>query len=85
MSLAFNKLKSSLLGYTDKLTLGKFKDCRICDILDDDYEYLIYLEKAGYVKYNNDLIEKLKNMAAYFENIREFEEEISPYLEDVPY
>jgi len=69
----------------DKLTFGKFKDCRICDIINEDYEYLIFLEKGGYVKYNIDLTEKIKQIAGFELEKAHYEEEIAPYLEDVPF
>ena len=82
MSKAFKDTKSSILGYTDKLTFGKFKDCRICDILDEEYEYLIFLEKDGYVKYNNDLIERIKQKAGFELEKVHYQQEILPYLTD---
>lgn len=82
MSKPFSQLKSTLLGYTDKLPFGKFKDCRICDILDEEYEYLIFLEKDGYVKYNNDLIERIKQKAGFELEKVHYQQEILPYLTD---
>lgn len=63
----------------DKLTFGKFKDCRICDIVDDNYEYLIFLEKEGYVKYNIYLTEKIKQIAGFEREKAHYEQEEAPW------
>ena len=55
MAISFTKLKSPKLGLTDKITFGKFKDCRVCDVVQDHYEYLIWAEKQGYVKFNREV------------------------------
>lgn len=80
MSKPFSQIKSILLGMEDKLTFGKFKDCRICDIVDDNYEYLIFLEKGGYVKYNTYLTEKIKQIAGFELEKVHYEQEVLPYL-----
>ena len=54
MAVSFNKLKDPKLQLTDKLTFGKFKDCRLCDIIQDHYEYLIWAEKQGFVKFSRE-------------------------------
>lgn len=61
MSIPFSKARDPKLCLTDKLTFGKFKDCRLCDIIQDHYEYLIWANKQGYVQFQkevNDLIEE---------------------------
>lgn len=90
MSKPFNKIKSTVLGYTDKLTFGKFKNCRICDILAEEYEYLIFLEKEGYVKYNIYLTEKIKQVAGFELEKVHYEQEIRPWVsgdwdDDIPF
>ncbi len=91
MAKAFKDIKSTLLGYTDKLPFGKFKDCRICDILAEEYEYLIFLEKDGYLKYNRDLTERIKQKAGFELEKVHYVQEILPYLledwdqNDVPF
>lgn len=82
MSKPFNQIKSTLLGMEDKLTFGKFKDCRICDIIEDNYEYLIFLEKEGYAKYNVYLTEKIKQIAGFELEKVHYQQEIIPYLMD---
>jgi len=65
MAINFNKIKDPKLGLSDKLTFGKFKDCRICDILEDNYEYLIWAEKNGYVKFQQIVIETIQETASF--------------------
>lgn len=55
MAISFNKLKSPKLGLTDIITFGKLKDCRVCDVVQDHYDYLIWAEKQGYVKFNKEV------------------------------
>ena len=68
MAVSFNKLKSPKLGLTDKITFGKLKDCRVCDVVQDHYEYLIWAEKQGYVKFNRE-VEVLICETASFEKV----------------
>jgi uncharacterized protein (DUF3820 family) len=55
MAISFNKLKDPKLQLTDKITFGKLKDCRICDVIQDHYEYLIWAEKQGFVQYSKEV------------------------------
>lgn len=65
MAINFSKLKDPKLQLTDKLTFGKFKDCRLCDIIQDHYEYLIWAEKQGYVKYSKEATEVILEQAHF--------------------
>lgn len=65
MAKSFSKLKDPKLGLEDKLTFGKFKDCRICDIIQDHYEYLIWAEKEGYVKFQAIVTETILETACF--------------------
>ena len=65
MAISFTKLKDPKLSLTDKLTFGKFKDCRICDIIEDHYEYLIWVEKQGFVKFQQIVIETIQEQASF--------------------
>lgn len=82
MSLGFKKLKSPLLGLDDQITFGKLKGCRICDVVQDHYEYLIWAEKSGLVKYQPIVIETIQEMASFARWEQYIEEEVKPYLED---
>lgn len=82
MSITFNKLKSPLLDLQDKITVGKLSGCRICDVVQDHYEYLIWAEKTGLFKYTKIVTETIQEHAGYKAQQRYIEEEIKPWLED---
>lgn len=65
MAKAFSNLKDPKLGLTDKLTFGKLRDCRICDVVQDHYEYLIWAEKQGFVKYQTEVVELIQEQASF--------------------
>lgn len=65
MAISFNKLKDPKLGLTDKLTFGKLKDCRVCDVIQDHYEYLIWCEKQGYVKFQQEVTDLILEQANF--------------------
>lgn len=41
MAKTFLSLKDPKLGGLDILTFGKLKGCRVCDVIQDHYNYLI--------------------------------------------
>ena len=82
MSLSFKKLKSPLLGLHDQITFGKLKGCRICDVVQDHYEYLIWAEKSGLVKYQPIVIETIQEMASFARWETHYTEEIAPYTKE---
>lgn len=65
MAVSFNKLKDPKLSLTDKITFGKLKDCRVCDVIQDHYDYLIWAEKEGYVKFQQIVIETIQEAANF--------------------
>lgn len=65
MAKSFNTLKDPKLGLLDKLTFGKLKDCRVCDVIQDHYEYLIWAEKQGYVKFQQIVVETIQETANF--------------------
>lgn len=73
MALNFKNLRDPKLGLTDKLTFGKFKDCRLCDIIEDHYEYLIWAEKQNFVKFQPEVTSLILEQA-HFERWTEPEE-----------
>ena len=86
MSLNFKSLKSPLLGLHDQVPIGKLKGCRICDVVQDHYEYLIWAEKQGLVKYQPAVIKTIQEAAGFALQEQHYEEEIKPWLdEDVPF
>ena len=84
MALQFNKLKNPKLGLTDTITFGKLAGCRICDVAQDHYEYLIWAEKSGYVKYQAEVVALIQEQASFARwTINEIQE-VKPWFEDVP-
>lgn len=65
MAKSFSTLKDPKLGLLDKITFGKLKDCRVCDVVQDHAEYLIWAEKQGYVKFQPIVIETIAEHAGY--------------------
>jgi hypothetical protein len=82
MAIGFNKLRSPLLDLQDKITVGKLQGCRVCDVVQDHYEYLIWAEKSGLFKFTKIVTETIQEHAGYRAQQRYIEEEIKPWLED---
>lgn len=93
--IAFKNLKKVTLDIQDKIPSGKLAGCRVCDVIEDHYEYLIWCNKNGMLHFSKPVITKIHQLAAYAENEEFFDNEIAPYLEqalaqngifdDVPY
>lgn len=66
----------------DKILVGKLQGCRVCDVIQDHYEYLIWAEKSGLMKYTKIVVETIQEHAGFKNQQRFIEEEIKPYLED---
>ena len=85
MAKTFGSLKSTKLDMTDKLTMGKFADCRICDIIADDFEYLIWLNKQGFANFTAPVMSDLLSRAGFKEVEENYKNEVEPWEgEDVP-
>jgi len=82
MAISFNKLKSPVLNMTDKITVGKLSGCRVCDVIQDHYEYLIWADKQGLLKFSAIVVETIKEHAGFKAQQQYIEEEIKPWLED---
>lgn len=81
MSLTFKNLKSPLLDLQDKILVGKLQGCRVCDVIQDHYEYLIWADKAGLMKFSKIVVETIQEHAGFAAQQRYIEEEIKPWLE----
>ena len=82
MAISFKKLKDPKLGLTDLITFGKLKGCRICDVAQDHYEYLIWAEKSGFIKFQPDVVTLIQEQASFAAwQINEIEE-VNPWFED---
>lgn len=85
MAISFNKIKDPKLGLLDKFTFGKFQMCRICDILEDNYEYVLWLHSKQPDLFSPIVIAEatqFKREAA--QKIYE-EEEVKPYTNTNPW
>lgn len=65
MAITFNKLKDPKLGMLDKITFGKLAGCRICDVIEDHSDYLIWAEKSGFVKFQPEVIRVIQDHADF--------------------
>lgn len=82
MAIGFKQLKSPLLSLQDTIQVGKLSGCRVCDVIPDYYEYLIWAEKAGLLKFDKLTVETIQEHAGYKAQQRYIEEEVTPWLED---
>ena len=86
MAKSFGSLKSHKLDMLDKLTVGKFAGCRICDIIADDFDYLIWLNKQGMANFTTPVMNDLLARAGFREAEEYYKNEVEPWKdEDVPF
>jgi len=81
MALQFKNLKSPLLDMTDKIMVGKLSGCRVCDVIQDHYEYLIWAHKCGMLHFSKIVVETIAEHAGYKSQQVHYAEEVAPYLE----
>ena len=82
MAIEFNKLKSPLLGLLDTITVGKLTGCRVCDVIQDHYEYLIWADKQGLLKFQGLVVEIIAEQAGFKAEQQHYREEIAPYVSE---
>jgi len=82
MAVSFKKLKDPRLGLTDKITFGKLAGCRVCDVAQDHYEYLIWAEKSGFVKFQPEAVELIQEQASFARWQIHQDEEVKPWFEE---
>lgn len=83
MALNFKNIKDPKLGLLDTITFGKLKDCRVCDVIQDHYEYLIWAEKQGYIKFQQIVIETIQETAHFEKWVKPTEiEKTDTYLKN---
>lgn len=80
MAKTFTNLKSTGLGLTDKITFGKYKNCRVCDIL-DDWEYLTWLKRNTDIRFQTDVLQAITAKQAAWKNETHYIEEVAPYID----
>ena len=88
MSISFSKLRRTKLDPQSKLTFGKYKGCRICDVW-DDYEYFLWLAKENPGLFSQQCKDNFHSAKALDDARRHQEEEVDPYInqsfDDVPF
>ena len=67
---------------TSVISVGKLQGCRVCDCIPDHYEYLIWAEKAGLLKFSKIVVETIQEHAGYRAQQQHFYEEVDPYIND---
>lgn len=84
MAKAFTQLKDPKLKLTDKFTFGKLKDCRVCDVIEDHLEYLIWCEKQGFVKFSQEVKDVIKDHVDHkgWEIVEENKQDNTPVYKD---
>lgn len=61
MAKTFTNLKDPKLQHLDIITFGKLKGCRVCDVIEDHFEYLIWCETQGFVKFSQEVKGTIKD------------------------
>jgi len=79
MAKAFTKLKDPKLGLTDIIPIGKFKGCRVCDVIKDDWEYLKWLHTNTSVKFQEAVLDEITAAWDSWSMDTHYKEEIAPY------
>lgn len=82
MALQFKNIKNPKLGLTDTITFGKLKGCRVCDVAQDHYEYLIWAERSGYVKFQPEVVSLIQEQASFAAWQLHEEQEVKPWFEE---
>lgn len=63
MAIKFKKLQDSRLALTDTIITGKLAGSRVCDVVNDDYEYLMWAGTSGVLKYRPEVIVAIEQQA----------------------
>ena len=79
--IQFKNLKKVTLDIQDTITSGKLAGCRVCDVVEDHYEYLIWANKNGMLHFSKPVVAKIRQLAAFAEDEEFFDNEVAPYLE----
>jgi hypothetical protein len=82
MAKPFTKIKDPKLGLKDIIPIGKFKGCRVCDIIKDDWEYLKWMHTNTSVKFQTDVLEEITAAWDTWSADTHYQEEIAPYMYD---
>ena len=61
MAKSFKTLKDPKLHLLDMITIGKYKGCRVDSIVEQDHEYLIFMDTKKILSFSQEVLDKLKN------------------------
>lgn len=59
MSKPFVKIKSSVLGFNDQITLGKYQGFQVSEVIDIEPEYLTYISSLGVLKLSPKVLDTI--------------------------
>jgi len=65
----------------DSITVGKLTGCRVCDVIEEHYEYLIWANKQGMLMFTKIVTETIAEHAGYKNKQQHYDEEVAPWLE----
>lgn len=60
MAKSFSNIKKSL-GLLDFIPIGKYKQCRVDSIIEQDHDYLIFMDSEKILVFAPEVIDRLKN------------------------
>lgn len=85
MAIKFTQIRDPKLQLTDKMLFGKFIGCRICDCIEDNYEYFNWLHKNTSVNFSQEVLDSIKEFQTQATQKRHYEEEEKPWASDTNY
>lgn len=85
MAIKFNKLRDPKLELTDRLTFGKFAGCRICDCIEDNYEYFQWLTKNTNIQFSEEVLDTITEFWRQSTQQRFIQEEVKPWQSQTQY
>lgn len=80
--VSFSNIKKGL-GLTDTLTFGKFRGCRIDTLLEQDYEYILWLH-LKMKPFTKEVVDKAYFYRKQNDDERYYQEEVAPF-DDIPF
>jgi uncharacterized protein (DUF3820 family) len=81
MAKSFKSL-STETALDDQLTFGKFKGCRVCDIIESEFEYILWLDSNKMVKFSQAVLDKVSSLISERDADIFYQNEVQPYLDD---
>lgn len=87
MAKAWNQLKNPLLNLNSTIAKGKLANCRVCDVAETDWEYLLWAHKQGYLPLDKAALQVVTAYQQQALQDQHYREEVAPYVEfdDVPW